>query len=122
MTHGNQPGRGTGSNRNPGDSSFPPELSLAVLECEGFEADAHLAALRALVEGMAGSIHIAEVTSTCLAIGIDVPVTALPRLRAGLKLGGATIMPQAAGADDRLFVILTVRPPNRESFSQCKSD
>jgi hypothetical protein len=73
VTHGNQPGRGNGFDRNPGDSSFPLELSLAVLECDGLEADAHLAALQALVEGMEGSLHIAEVTSTCLAIGIDVP-------------------------------------------------
>lgn len=122
MTHGKQPGRGNGSTHDPADSSFPPELSVAVLECDGSEAEAHLAALGALAGGMAGSIRIAEVTGTCLAIGIDVAPGQLARLTAGLKLGGATIMPQAARATDRLFVILTIRPPHHESSSPCKSD
>ena len=64
VTHSNQPGKGAGYNRNPGDSSSPPELSLAVLECDEDAAEAHLAALTTLVHGAAGTIHVTEITST----------------------------------------------------------
>lgn len=117
MTHGNQPGRGTGFDRNPGDSSSPQELSLAVLECGEDEAEAHLSALNTLVNSLAGTIHVTEVTGTCLALAIDAPNAAMPRLRAGLKLGGATIVPSTPAKGDRIAVILAVhrqKPKDRQ--------
>lgn len=111
MTHGDQPGRGTGPDRNPGDSSSPPELSLAVLECDEGEAQAHLAALHALVQSVAGTLLVTEVTSTCLAIGIDAPPAALVRLRGALKLAGATIITGVAAGEHPACVILSMRPP-----------
>ncbi len=110
MTHGDQPGRGTGPDRSPGDSSSPPELSLAVLECEEREAQVHLAALQALVQSAAGTVCVTEVTSTCLAIEIDAPPAALARLKGALKLAGATIMTGVAAAEHPLCVILSMRP------------
>lgn len=111
MTHGDQPGRGTGPDRNPGDSSSPPELSLAVLECDECDAQAHVAALQALVQSAAGAVCVTEVTSTCLAIEIDVPPAALARLKGALKLAGATIMSGVAAGEHPVCVILSMRPP-----------
>lgn len=111
MTHGDQPGRGTGSGRNSGDSSSPPELSLAVLECDEKDAQIHLAALQALVKAAAGTVCVTEVTSTCLAIGIDAPPAALVRLKGALKLAGATIMTGVAAGEHPVCVILSMRPP-----------
>lgn len=112
MTHGDQPGRGTGSGRNPGDSSSPPELSLAVLECDETEAGAHLAELDALVQSLAGTVHVTEVTSTCLAIGIDAPPAARGRVKGALQLAGATIMTGVAAGEHPVCVILSMRSPH----------
>ncbi|OQW73154.1 MAG: hypothetical protein BVN32_13865 [Proteobacteria bacterium ST_bin14] len=120
VTHSNQLGEGAGHDRNPGDSSAPPELSLAVLECEEGALEAHLAALTTLVHGAAGSIHVTEITSTCLAIGIDAPLAAQMRLQAALKLGGATVVPCAAN-DYQVYVILAVRPPYVKDPQICQS-
>lgn len=118
MTHGDQPGRGTGPVRNPGDSSSPPELSLAVLECDEREAQAHLAALEALVQSAAGTVCVTEVTSTCLAIEIDAPPVVLARLKGALKLAGATIMTGVASGEHPLCVILTMRSaPNADPLT-----
>lgn len=110
MTHGDQPGRGTGTDRNSGDSSFPPELSLAVLECNEGEAKTHLAALHALVQSVEGNVCVTEVTSTCLALAIHAADAAMPRLKAGLKLGGATLVPVLPAKGTQLAVILAVHP------------
>lgn len=112
MTHGNQPGRGPGSDRNPGDSFSPPELSLAVLECDEDEAEACLAALNRLVASVAGTVHVTEVTSTCLALAIDAPDAALLRLKGALKLAGATIVTGVTGGKHPVCVILSMRPPH----------
>jgi hypothetical protein len=115
VTQGNQPGKGTGSGRHRGDSASPRALSLAVLECDESEVEAHLAALDVLVEAASGTMALTEVTSTCLAISIDAPPAALLRLAAALKLGGATVLPCAARSHD-VFVILAVRQPIKQDF------
>lgn len=83
-----------------------------MLECDAGEADAHLAALARLVHGAAGTVHVTEVTSTCLAIGIDAPPDALMRLRGALKLAGATIMTGVAAGKHPVCVILSMRSPS----------
>jgi hypothetical protein len=74
------------------------------------EAEAHIAALTQLVQGAAGTVDVTEVTSTCLAIGIDAPPAALMRLRGALKLAGATIMTGVAAGEHPVCVILSMRP------------
>lgn len=104
-------GGGIPTARPQGDSPSLEGLSLAVLECEAGEAEARIAALGSLAETLAGAIRVTEVTSTCLAVDVEVPAGAAPRLAAGLRLGGATIVQDALATDRRLMVILALRAP-----------
>lgn len=89
-----------------------------MLECDEREAQAHLAALEALVQSAAGTACVTEVTSTCLAIEIDAPPVALARLKGALKLAGAAIMTGVASSEHPLCVILTMRPaPNADPLT-----
>jgi hypothetical protein len=81
-----------------------------VLECDEGEAETHLAALDALVQSVEGSVCVTEVTTTCLALAIDAPPAALPRLKAALKLGGATLVRGSPATSGQLAVILAIQP------------
>jgi hypothetical protein len=84
-----------------------------VLECDAGEAQTHLDALQALVKAVSGTVRVTEVTSTCLALEIDAPDAAMPRLKAGLQLGGAKLVSGTAACGGRLAVILTFPPFTR---------
>ena len=81
-----------------------------MLECDERDAQAHLAALQALVQSAAGTICVTEVTSTCLAMLINVPAAAIPRLIAALKLGGATLVPETPAEGGPLAVVVAFPP------------
>lgn len=67
-----------------------------MLECDEGEVETQLNAIQGLVELVAGTVGVTEVTSTCLALVIDVPDAAMPCLKAGLKLGARDTCPRLA--------------------------
>lgn len=90
------------------DNALSMDAFLAVLECSKTEAEAHLAALDVLVVNYNGDVSVTDVTSTCWAITMHIGSEMMPRIKAALKLAGATILPPEPAQRSRAVVIMTI--------------